>query len=150
MTERSPMQQAEALDDSLVERRCGTRSAGSGAAFAIAAVLAAAVVLACGSSSNDSRDAGGSPCVSAPSCPANVPSYKNDIVPILQNACIPCHSPTGNAGYDESTYEQVYQQFGSILDQVSLCQMPPLNGPVMSDTQRIALTGWLECGAPEN
>jgi hypothetical protein len=44
----------------------------------------------------------------------------------------------------------VYSQRSSMLNQIALCQMPPPNGPVMSDAQRVAVTEWLECGAPDN
>ncbi len=29
-------------------------------------------------------------------------------------------------------------------------KISPLNGPALSDAQRIALTAWLRCGAPDN
>jgi hypothetical protein len=79
-----------------------------------------------------------------------VPSYENEIAPILRNACIPCHSPSGSAGFDETTYAEVYGEYGSILSQVAVCAMPPLNGPPLTDAQRVALTAWLRCGAPDN
>jgi uncharacterized membrane protein len=123
----------------------------SRALFLLPAVLAAAAVIACSSSPNDPADAGGSTCVSAPACPAGgAPSYKTEIQPILQAACIPCHSPGGTAGYDESSYSDVYNQFGAILSQVAICVMPPVNGPQLTDAQRVALTAWLKCGAPDN
>lgn len=112
--------------------------------------LAAVNVIAC-SNSSDSGDSGAaSPCDVATSCPTDVPSYKTDIAPIIQQACATCHSPDGSAGFSETTYADVYAQRSSMLSQVAICQMPPLNGPVMSDAQRVALTGWLECGAPDN
>jgi len=110
---------------------------------------AGAVAIAC-SSSNETVDAG-SGCLSAPDCPdGGVPSYKNDIVPILQQDCIPCHSPSGVAGFDETTYADVYGQYGSMLSQVAICAMPPLNGPQLSSAQRLVLTAWLKCEAPNN
>jgi len=122
------------------------------AAMLVSCALAA-ITIACSSSSSSSGNDGGtnSPCVSAHSCPANVPSYKTTIAPILQTTCIVgCHTAMGTAGFPENTYAEVYNQRGAILSQVAVCQMPPLNGPVMSDEERIALTGWLECGAPDN
>jgi hypothetical protein len=115
------------------------------------AFLLAVAALACGSSSNDATDAGGSTCVSAPACPqGDVPSYATEIAPILTNACVPCHSPNGSAGFSETTYADVHSQLGSILSQVAICAMPPLNGPAMTDAQRVALTAWLKCGGPDN
>jgi uncharacterized membrane protein len=115
-------------------------------------VAAAAAVVANGcSSSNTPADASGSACVSSSSCPEeDVPSYKTEIAPILQAACVPCHSPTGTAGFNQTTYADVSSQAGSILSQVAICAMPPLNGPALSSAERIALTAWLRCGAPDN
>jgi hypothetical protein len=118
----------------------------------LAAALAAGGVIACSSPSSDATGAGGgSACVSATACPdAGVPSYKSDIAPILEENCIPCHSPTGPAGFDMTTYTKVYGEFGSILSQVTVCEMPPLSYPTMAESQRITLTAWLRCGAPDN
>ena len=113
----------------------------------LAAAVAAGGVIACSSSSTG----GGSACVSAPACPdAGVPSYEAEIVPILQQNCIPCHGPTGSAGFYMTTYAELQSESGAILSQVAVCQMPPLNGPTMTEAQRIALTAWLKCGAPDN
>jgi hypothetical protein len=96
-------------------------------------------------------------CIRATECPdAAVPSYQADIAPILKRACFACHGPGGVAGYDESTYLDVYDQRSPILSQVSGCQMPPASGPdgmavvPLTTAERVALTGWLECGAPDN
>lgn len=73
------------------------------------------------------------------------------IAPILQSTCIlSCHSPDGSAGFPENTYAEVSSQAGNMLEFVEMCLMPPLGGPAMSDGERIALTAWLECGAPDN
>ena len=116
-------------------------------------LLPAVLATACSSTSNDPGSATAtSSCVSSPSCPdADVPSYSMMIAPILTNTCIlSCHSPDGSAGFPENTYAEVYSQRGAILSQVAVCLMPPLGGPTMSSGERIALTGWLECGAPDN
>ena len=115
--------------------------------------LTALLLGACSSSSADAPATGAATqtCVSAPACPdAGAPSYQSEILPILREACIPCHSPSGTAGYDETSYAQVHSQFGAMLSQVAICAMPPLNGPQLSDAQRIALTAWLKCSAPDN
>jgi hypothetical protein len=114
------------------------------------------------SSSNAASDGGGGTtggtCASAlpeneagaTYCPGTAPSYQNDVLPILKTDCIPCHSPSGTAGYDESTYTDVYNQRSPILDQVNGCQMPPADGPPLSNAQRVVLLDWLVCGAPNN
>jgi uncharacterized membrane protein len=114
------------------------------------ASLAAAVAVACSSSSSDAP-ASSSQCVVAPACPdGGVPSYASEIAPIIQDECVPCHSPNGIGGFSETTYADVYNQFGSMLSQVNACLMPPANGPPMTNAQRVALTAWLRCGAPDN
>ena len=122
-------------------------------ALAFGTTLGTTPLVACSSSPSQPADGGEatSSCVSAPSCPSTgAPSYKAVIVPILQQDCIACHSPGGPAGYDESTYAQVASQASAMLSQVVTCAMPPLNGPQLDDAQRVALTAWLKCGAPNN
>jgi hypothetical protein len=120
--------------------------------FLAPALLSCAVALACSSTPDKPADAGAAPsCPVAATCPdGGVPSYQTEILPILQEACLPCHSPGGTAGYNENSYEDVYNQRSPILDQVYDCLMPPTNGPQLTSAQRVALTGWLECGAPNN
>ena len=120
-------------------------------AFRLAAALAAGSVLACSGSSGGGTGGGASACISATACPdAGAPSYQAEIAPILEQSCIPCHSPTGPAGFYMTTYAEVSGEAGSILSQTTACAMPPLNGPIMTDAQRITLTAWLRCGAPDN
>jgi mono/diheme cytochrome c family protein len=134
----------------------------SKAHFALAAVVAGAIAAACNIPSNDDADdaGSGSSCPSpVTSCPADVPSYKTEIAPILQATCVPCHSPDGsegsargkdNDGTSENTYALVSPQAQEMLLWTDNCSMPPSNGPVMSDAQRAALETWLVCGAPDN
>jgi hypothetical protein len=83
-------------------------------------------------------------------CDQPVPSYQTDVLPILQSDCIVCHGPGGTAGYDETSYADVYNQLSPIFSQVATCEMPPLNGPELSNAQRTTLIDWLACGAPNN
>jgi uncharacterized membrane protein len=112
------------------------------------AVLAAA----CSSAPSAASDGGNaSACVAATSCPdAGAPSYASVVQPIIAGECLACHDTGGIAGYDESTYAKVAAQASAMLDQVNGCMMPPAGGPQMSDAQRVALTAWLRCGAPDN
>ena len=119
--------------------------------------IAACAAIVCSSSScggggdGGGGAGGGSTCVSAPSCPeGGPPSYKTEIAPIFQETCVFCHSPKGTAGFFMTTYAEVHSEFGAILSQVTVCQMPPLDGPTLTDAQRVALTAWLRCGAPDN
>jgi uncharacterized membrane protein len=122
--------------------------------YGFAAALISAVAVACSSGSSDDAADAEVTCPVASGCPDSgpPPSYKTDILPILQQACIGCHSPppAGTAGYDETSYTDVYNQRAPILDQVHSCMMPPTNGTQLTAAQRIALTTWLYCGAPDN
>ncbi len=126
-------------------RRCAT------GAFLLLACVGGAGSCSSIDSSDDLRDAGPASCEVAPACPeAGAPSYSGEIERILGQYCVACHGPGGTAGYDESTYAAVYAQFGSMLSQVAICAMPPLDGPQLTSAQRVALTAWLKCGAPDN
>ena len=120
------------------------------------ALLSSAAVVGCSTSSTEppgatGTTAGATACPVAPGCPdGGAPSYQADILPIFQEACIPCHSPNGSAGFDETSYTEIHDQLSPILSQVNACMMPPLNGPPLSAAERVALTGWLKCGAPNN
>jgi hypothetical protein len=85
-------------------------------------------------------------------CDGGAPSYKTEIAPILEEGCTTCHGPGGVASNNpENTYADIQGgQAGPMLDQVNTCTMPPINGPVFTNAQRVALTAWLRCGAPNN
>jgi len=121
-------------------------------ALLLSFALAGAMAIGCSSgNTNDAGVDGGPSCVAAPSCPdAGAPSYATEIAPIIQEACVPCHGPGGSAGFYENTYAAVHAQYGNMLEFTNSCEMPPLNGPQLSDAQRVALTAWLRCGAPDN
>jgi uncharacterized membrane protein len=122
-----------------------------GSPACLGGVLAAAALCAACSSATPGESADSGSSAPAPlSCDAGVPSYKSVIVPILQQDCLPCHSPGGIGGFDESTYADVSAQAGNMLTMVVQGAMPPANGPQMTSAQRVALTDWLECGAPNN
>jgi uncharacterized membrane protein len=120
----------------------------------IACVLLVALT---GCSATEGFASDGGLCAVATSCSdVSVPSYQAVIVPILQNACIGCHSPSGVAGKSETTYLDVYNQREPMLSQLAGCVMPPPSGPggapvtQLTTEERITLTSWLECGAPNN
>jgi hypothetical protein len=116
-------------------------------------------LLACGNSSNEVGDDGGAvscpqvlPCRDDNGAPNySVPSYKTEIRPILQVACVTCHNDDGGiGGKSEASYMEVSNQVTSMADQVTDCMMPPPTGPQLSTAQRIALEEWLSCGGPNN
>jgi hypothetical protein len=123
---------------------------GRSASLLVFACLAAAcIAIACG---------GGSSGESCPSndlpsaCPSNVPSYANDIAPILRSRCGPCHFPGGveDSQHDYSTYAHVYAQRGTMLNQVYSCSMPPSGSPPPTADERAKLLAWFVCNAPNN
>ena len=85
------------------------------------------------------------------SCPADVPSYTNDVAPILETSCVTCHSPTGvDPGKPLDTYAHVFDRRGEVLTQVNACRMPPEGEMAPSDDERAIILTWLVCGAPDN
>jgi hypothetical protein len=90
-------------------------------------------------------------CPNAPSvCSKPIPSYGTVIEPILKANCVPCHGPTGTAGYSEATYDRVAKQEEPIFSMVAGCEMPPSSYPPLMAEQRDELLDWLVCGAPDN
>jgi hypothetical protein len=80
-----------------------------------------------------------------------MPSYKNDVAPIIQARCLKCHSPGGQeAVRDYTTYQGVYFYRQSILTRVHDCTMPPQGESPPDSQERALLFGWLVCGAPNN
>lgn len=76
-----------------------------------------------------------------PSCDGTEKSYTADVKPILQNACINCHS-------NLSTYSQVYSSRSSIRSVIVSGSMP--RGSSLSAAQKDAIVCWIDNGAPEN
>jgi uncharacterized membrane protein len=113
---------------------------------AVVIALTGSAVVACSSSpkAGDTSDAG------PLSCDAGVPSYKSDIVPILNQTCLACHNASGGTGFPFDTYAEVSNQAGEMLGQIVDGQMPPSNAPPLTAAQRTPLLDWLECGAPDN
>jgi hypothetical protein len=84
-------------------------------------------------------------------CPAVVPSYANEIAPLISGSCFPCHAPGGQEAVTPLTsYQQVYFYRTSVLDQVYHCIMPLAGSPGLTATERADLLNWLICNAPNN
>jgi hypothetical protein len=95
---------------------------------------------------------GGTPCPNdlPGACPSTPPSYARDISQVISTSCFPCHAPGGVEAVKPLTnYQQVFDQRGSVLDQVYHCRMP-LSGSQLTATQRADLLAWLVCNAPDN
>jgi hypothetical protein len=83
-------------------------------------------------------------------CPSAVPSYTNDVAPIIQAHCVKCHS-AGGVEYSRplDTYAGVTAQTG-VLDQVYACRMPPAPEAPLTSAERAKLLGWIVCDSPRN
>ena len=109
------------------------------------AVVLGLVLAACGG------DGGACPKDTPSSCPQPAPSYATDVSSIIETYCNDCHSPTGQApDRPFQTYSQVFARRTSILSFTASCQMPPSDFPQPTEAERVALLGWLACGAPDN
>jgi uncharacterized membrane protein len=87
-------------------------------------------------------------------CPAVVPSYANEVAPILAAHCGQCHtrenlSPTAPWPLDDPT--DVADWASTIQADIGDCLMPPPEADApLNDVDRDTLHVWLLCGAPLN
>jgi hypothetical protein len=90
----------------------------------------------------------------APSSCPETPSYAKDIAPLIERACVPCHSPGGVAAdRDLTTYANVVRLETTNFVQINGCVMPPADaGPdaALSLQDRTELLQWFVCGSPDN
>ncbi len=104
--------------------------------------------------------AGEAPEDMASLCPNNVPkdcpndmgpSYQSQIAPLIDEVCVPCHSPAGLASDKPlQSYNEVHNLRTEVLTQVASCTMPPSDGGVLSMAERLMLMQWLVCHSPNN
>ncbi len=92
------------------------------------------------------------PGVTADSCPDTVPSYADEIAPLLQARCQTCHALKNDSGlWSLGDQESVAEWSNTILRQIRSCsQPPPDSGVYLTVSERHALEAWLVCGAPDN
>jgi hypothetical protein len=114
-------------------------------------------VLAAGAtacSSSHSATASDSVCVppTAEACPSAVPSFKTEILPLLEQRCNNCHSPTIDGGpWPLDTQENVKDWATLLVRDLKECTMPPADGGTdFPAPERDKLWAWLICGAPDN
>jgi len=90
----------------------------------------------------------------APSSCPETPSYAKDIAPLIERACVPCHSSGGVAAdRDLTTYANVVRLETTNFVQINGCVMPPADaGPdaSLSLQDRTELLQWFVCGSPDN
>jgi hypothetical protein len=134
---------------------------------ALVSALVLGVTAACsGSSSSGDTDGGSESCPPIPSLEcasqSKAPTYTADVAPIIQDRCAPCHFAGGiaDAIVDLSTYSGVDNASMSMLDELTDCAMPPVNGnsqfgiaagtvPGLTEEQLTTLVQWIECQMPK-
>jgi hypothetical protein len=152
--------------EALRRRAFGSPRRRAHVAFAVlrAGLLLASAFAACSSPSDFGTDAqkpdatdDASPAMTCPATPsgcANVPSYANDIAPLVKRTCATCHAPGGVASdRDLTTYAGVSRWASTAYAQLIRCLMPPLDaGPdaMVTASERGQLEQWINCGAPDN
>lgn len=82
-------------------------------------------------------------------------TYTNDVKPIIENSCTPCHMPPQGRKEPFANYEQVKTHIAAILERVNLPQdnrkfMPPVNKkPALTEAQVALLVEWQKQNMPE-
>jgi hypothetical protein len=86
------------------------------------------------------------------SCPSSPPSWASEVQAIINLRCNACHGVGGieQSKWNFSTYQGVHNNFGSVLNQIYGCTMPPADAAAPTPDERLALLEWLVCRAPNN
>jgi hypothetical protein len=119
--------------------------------------LAFGALFACsGDDQPDPPDSSGG----AGSCPSDlpssaacgdVPSYRLDVAPIVDERCNLCHFPGNSQSEDVFTdHGDIFPQRQTVLTRIYSCVMPPEDAPALTAAERATLLEWLVCGAPDN
>lgn len=85
-------------------------------------------------------------------CPSPKPSYKSDVVPIMNAKCMSCHSGAdANGPWPLTDLQEIVDWKTQFIRDVQTCTMPPLDAGVpLTAEESATLLGWLVCGAPNN
>ena len=76
-----------------------------------------------------------------PSCSSSTPSFSATVKPLIQSACVSCHS-------EYSTYAQISASSNSIRSNVVSGSMP--KGTTLSEAQKNSIVCWIDAGKPNN
>ena len=76
-----------------------------------------------------------------PSCSSSTPSFSATVKPLIQSACVSCHS-------EYSTYSQISASSSSIRSNVVSGSMP--KGTTLSAAQKNSIVCWIDAGKPNN
>lgn len=108
------------------------------------AALLALALAACGTDGSCPRD-------QPATCPAPAPSFSGQVSALIATYCADCHAPDGQAADRPlQTYAEIFSRRSAVLNQMVLCAMPPPDFPQPTEEERVAILGWLVCGAPDN
>lgn len=99
-------------------------------------------------------------CLTGPLAIASVPTYYNDVVPVLQRNCQNCHRPGEAAPMAFLDYGSTRPWAKAIKSAVQVKKMPPwlaeptashkfANDRSLSEADRNTLVAWVDAGAPE-
>jgi uncharacterized membrane protein len=76
-----------------------------------------------------------------PSCSSSTPSFSATVKPLIQSACVNCHS-------EYSTYAQISSSSSSIRSSIVSGSMP--KGTTLSEGQKNSIVCWIDAGKPNN
>ncbi len=76
-----------------------------------------------------------------PSCTSSTPSFSVTVRPLIQSACVSCHS-------EYSTYAQISSSSSSIRSSIVSGSMP--KGTSLSEAQKNSIVCWIDAGKPNN
>jgi len=106
------------------------------------------------------RDAGadsgmkGRACAAEPvmTCPSPKPSFKKDVVPIVNARCLSCHSGAdANGPWPLTNLDDIAHWKPLVVQDIENCTMPPVDaGPPLTAEESATFLGWLACDAPYN
>lgn len=84
--------------------------------------------------------------------PAPVPSFMNDVLPILETRCATagCHVSGGSAPFVITGFADVSGRTASIRSRVAGRTMPPASSTALTDAQIATIVNWVDGGAPNN
>lgn len=104
-------------------------------------------------SATDGEDPGPlCPAVAPASCPTPMPSYAQDVAPVLNAKCNGCHTGAPGAPWALTDWADVNAWALSIGSDIARCTMPPTDAgaPVLTKAETDAVLGWIVCSAPNN
>jgi hypothetical protein len=86
----------------------------------------------------------------ASACQSPIPSYANDVAPLLDRDCNrTCHAP-GAGPWPLTDHPSVAAWSDLLVRDIQNCTMPPPDAGALTTNERKMLLDWLACNAPNN